>query len=353
MSNSPKPPQYHLPGTPQSNSTTLEDTSQTQSNSTIREDTNQKYTNHVPNNQPQRDDQDGIPLRPLRLHQTAPVQTQESPRVDPPDLNNDDIDMDEASPALSSTDTEVAQPASPSAVQDAETSGEALSATASHDGRIKPKPSGLKRWFEHRNWLPTIMLPTITCPSFITRSLHRIGQWWRGHRYLNLWWWEAVCCIIALGALIAIVATIRIYESKPLPHFRYGLSVNAIIAAYTVIFKAAAGLVLAEGISHLKWIAVAQPQALSTFVAHDNASRGPLGALKLLWKNQYKSGKMHFLPFISSLGALITVLILLLDPFSQQIIRTYECKRLVTGENSTIARTNVYTEVRNSAHGMW
>ena len=154
-----------------------------------------------------------------------------------------------------------------------------------------------------------------------------------------------ICCIITLGALVATVVTIRSYESKPLPHWRYGLSINAIIAIYTVILKAAAGLVLAEGISHLKWIAVTRPQPLSTFVAHDKASRGPSGALALLWKNTYKPGKLHILPFISSLGALITILILLLDPFSQQIIRTYECDRRVIGETVTIPRTNVYREV--------
>ena len=212
----------------------------------------------------------------------------------------------------------------------------------SNNNRTKAKPSGSRNSSKHRQWLATI-----------TNSLcEGIKRWCQGHQYVKLWWWEALCCITALGALLAIVATIRTHESKELPQWRYGLTVNAIIAIYTVILKAAAGLVLAEGISHLKWIAVARKQSLATFVAHDAASRGPWGSLSLLWKNQYSLRTLHASPYISSLGALITVSMLLLDPFSQQIIRTYQCERQVIGINSSIARTNIYREVRRSIYAV-
>jgi hypothetical protein len=201
----------------------------------------------------------------------------------------------------------------------------ASSASESHDGRSKAEDSH---------------------PLRSDKRSAGLARWWLGHRYLSLWWWEALCCIIALGALLAIVATIRVHESKPLPQWRYGLTVNAIISACAVVLKAAAGLVLAEGISHLKWIAVARPQSLSSFVAHDDASRGPMGALKLLWKNQYRSGGLHVSSIISSLGALVTIFVLLMDPFLQQVIRTYQCEQQIIGEAPTIARTNVYREVR-------
>jgi len=230
----------------------------------------------------------------------------------------------------------------PDRTKNVEISSQNSSTIALHDGHVKPKPSGHERLFQDQRWPPVL---------FLLKKIDLINQWWLGHRYLSLWWCEAICCLIALGALIATVATIRTYESKPLPQWRYGLTINAIVAIYTVILKAAIGLVLAEGISHLKWIAVTRPQPLSTFVTYDTASRGPLGALALLWENMHNLdmhnlGKLHALPFISSFGALLTVLIFLLDPFSQQIIRTYECKIRLTGENGTIARTNRYQEVR-------
>ena len=79
---------------------------------------------------------------------------------------------------------------------------------------------------------------------------------------MHIWWWETCCCIIALAALFAIVATIRSHESKELPQWKFGLSENTIIAIWTSVLKAAAGLVVAEGISHLKWIVVLRPQNL-------------------------------------------------------------------------------------------
>lgn len=160
--------------------------------------------------------------------------------------------------------------------------------------------------------------------------------------WMHIWWWETCCCIIALGALLAIVATIRSYESRELPRWKLGLSINTVIAIWTAVLKAAAGLVVAEGISHLKWIVVLRPQNLSTFVAHDDASRGPLGALKLIFRNRYWEKGFHATAFISSLGAVITVFILLLDPFSQQIVRTHKCKIEVATENGTIPRTNAH-----------
>jgi hypothetical protein len=238
------------------------------------------------------------------------------------DHNNDYSNVDEATQSLSATERR--DVAASSRATDLDTG---TPASYSKDGHIKTE---------------------ISSPYFIGNRPDSISRW-RSHKYLNLWWWEAICCIVALGALLAIVAIIRVHESKPLPQWRYGLTVNAIISAFMVVLKAAAGLVLAQGISHLKWVAAARPQSLSSFIAHDEASRGPLGALKLLWKNQYRSGGLHISAYISSLGALITIFVLLMDPFLQQVVRTYQCEKLATGENGTIARTNMYKEVSSPA----
>jgi hypothetical protein len=167
-------------------------------------------------------------------------------------------------------------------------------------------------------------------------------QWWSRTTTSKIWWWEISCCIIALGALLGIVGTIRSYERKEAPQWKFGLNVNAIIAIFSAALKAAAGLVVAEGISHLKWIAVSRPQLLSTFITYDEASRGPLGALQLIWENQYWSKGLQSGAFVSSLGALVTILMLILDPFSQQIIQTYHCEKDAVSGSGSIPRTNVF-----------
>lgn len=165
----------------------------------------------------------------------------------------------------------------------------------------------------------------------------KLSEWWQQKGLFQLWLWEMVCCVLATSSLIAIIATLRTHDSNTLPQWPYGLSINTIIATYTFVLKASAGLVLTEGLSHLKWTKLSQPQSLHSFVAHDDASRGPLGSMKLLYQNR----GWH----ISSLGALITILIVLLDPFTQQIVRYYDCQKISSRENATISRTNVYVPI--------
>ncbi|KAF2852083.1 hypothetical protein T440DRAFT_553998 [Plenodomus tracheiphilus IPT5] len=287
-------------------------------------------SNNSPSPLLQAEQHDNVPSTSDSSAQNA---THDVHRIESPDIDNGDVYGTETTPAISTTSHSARTTEVPSQSSDV---------TIAQGDINEPRPGKLSKF---RRRLTTVPWPKEKWSSSTPKGVGSLKRWWQRHRYFNIWWWEMTCCIIAFAALVAIVVTIRAHEHKPLPQWRYGLTVNAMIAAYTVILKAAAGLVLAEGISHLKWIAIARPQSLSTFVAHDNASRGPLGALKLLWKNEYSSGGPHMSPFISSLGALITVLVLLVDPFSQQIIKTYQCERRTTTENGTIARTNVYREI--------
>ncbi|KAF2012063.1 hypothetical protein BU24DRAFT_425893 [Aaosphaeria arxii CBS 175.79] len=161
------------------------------------------------------------------------------------------------------------------------------------------------------------------------------GTWHRSS-LLHVWWLEILACILTVATVVAIIVTVRAYEHKPLPQWRYGISLNALIAVYTVIMKGCAGLILAEGISHLKWTSLSRPRPLSGFALHDQASRGPWGAVALLLK--HRGG------LFSSLGAFVTILVILLDPFSQQIIRLEDCVRVSGDVQASIPRAQHYDE---------
>ena len=71
---------------------------------------------------------------------------------------------------------------------------------------------------------------------------------------------------------------------------------------------------VAQGISQLKWTYFQQrPHRLAELQVFDDASRGPLGSLQLLWKIRWKA-------VVASLGALVCVLALATEPFTQQIL---------------------------------
>ena len=66
----------------------------------------------------------------------------------------------------------------------------------------------------------------------------------------------------------------------------------------------------------------------------DSATRGPLGSLLLL-------RKLGFQNPLASCGAVITILMLGVDPFTQQIIRYYNCSQPIHTYQATRPRTNV------------
>jgi hypothetical protein len=163
---------------------------------------------------------------------------------------------------------------------------------------------------------------------------------------LRIWWLEIVCSILFLASLFAIVATLYSYEGKQPPNWRYRLSLNTLIAIYAVILKAAMLLVTAQGLSQLKWRWFEKDHLLRDLTSYDNASRGPWGSLKLLWRLRARHT-------ISSIGASITIAALLVDPFAQQVVSTQDCEVIIQEQQSTIPRTNYYSEAgKGSALGM-
>lgn len=154
---------------------------------------------------------------------------------------------------------------------------------------------------------------------------------------LRIWWPEIIHCFLLLGAFLAVVATVRPYEGRPLPKWPYRLNINALISIYMVILKGSILLVTAEGLSQLKWKWFAQERPLRDLETYDRASRGPWGALILL-------RRLRFRELIASVGAFITVATLLVDPFAQQVVTTVDCLLPHSEGIAAIPRSNSFNE---------
>lgn len=152
------------------------------------------------------------------------------------------------------------------------------------------------------------------------------------HIFKN-WWIEIGACVVSLVALSAIVGTLQPHHGKPLPQWPYQLSVNTLISIYAVVLKVTILLVTAEGLGQLKWRRFQRDRPLNDLVKYDQATRGPLGAISLLWHLRLRHP-------LSSVGALITLVVLAVDPFTQQIINYYDCSVPMAGLQATIPRTN-------------
>jgi len=135
------------------------------------------------------------------------------------------------------------------------------------------------------------------------------------------WTYEVASMITASLAVAATIAVLAHYDNKPLSSWPSSITLNAVIAILATVSTAGMGVPLSSGLSQLKWVRFKQGRApLIDMEYFDNASRGPLGALSLLFRA--RGG------IAGSFGAAVVVITLLLSPFAQQIatypIRTVE-----------------------------
>lgn len=157
------------------------------------------------------------------------------------------------------------------------------------------------------------------------------------HGFFLSWWQELLACAGFVAALIALFATLWQYRDKPSPDWPDWLSLNSIIAIYLVLLKSCVLLVTAEGLGQLKWAWFASDaRPLYDIEKYDDATRGPWGAAALIWRLKTR----HLL---ASLGALVTLLTLLVDPATQQIVDFYECEVPVHGVQASVPRTAMWS----------
>lgn len=98
------------------------------------------------------------------------------------------------------------------------------------------------------------------------------------------WVLEILSCVLVVFSFIALIATLYYYQGKPPPQWPLGLSINTLVSVYGVVFQVPMLLLTAEGLGQLKWHWFMAPNSLHYLEVYDEASRGPWGSLKLLWK---------------------------------------------------------------------
>ncbi|KAJ9616769.1 hypothetical protein H2200_000488 [Cladophialophora chaetospira] len=150
------------------------------------------------------------------------------------------------------------------------------------------------------------------------------------------WLPEVTSLVLACLAFTAIVVTLAVHQGRPLPRWPHLVSIDSLIAIFSAIFKAALITPVAEGIGQLKWDWFQRDRNLIDLNRLDSASRGPWGSCCLLFTN-YK----HYLAF---LGALVTIVALAIDPFSQQVIKYTFCRQPVSNLGASVTVANNYTQ---------
>lgn len=131
-------------------------------------------------------------------------------------------------------------------------------------------------------------------------------------QYWNSWWPEILAIALSIACLIATAIVLAHYDGAPVPKKFLGITLNAAISILATAAKASLLFVVSNSIGQLKWVWLKSTRTLLDVETYDDASRGPLGALRML------SG--HTAYSMASIGALLTLLAMALDPFVQQVV---------------------------------
>ncbi|KAI1427205.1 hypothetical protein F5Y12DRAFT_792944 [Xylaria sp. FL1777] len=149
------------------------------------------------------------------------------------------------------------------------------------------------------------------------------------------WIPEIIAITVALGAVGSIMGVLAKFNGHALPEWPYYITLNALIAVLAAVTTAAMNISLQNSMSQLKWIRFKESRTrLSDMEAFDEASRGTWGALKLLFT--FRGG------FLGSFGAIVSIVVLLLGPFAQQIA-TYQTREVDSLESASVSRALNYT----------
>lgn len=129
-------------------------------------------------------------------------------------------------------------------------------------------------------------------------------------------------------------ATLYPYDGKPLPQWPYSISINALLSIYSMFLKACLGFLVTSCIGQLQWSWYTEARPLRDVVLFYEAAHGIFGSMKWLWVNRMRQP-------LTALGALITLVALATDPFTQQLARAVDCSELLSnGIPASVPRTN-------------
>ncbi|KAL7943568.1 hypothetical protein V8C42DRAFT_329435 [Trichoderma barbatum] len=148
---------------------------------------------------------------------------------------------------------------------------------------------------------------------------------------LDRWWPELLSCTFAIAIFLVLTLGLRPYQGKVLSSWPLRITINTFVAICTLLIKVSLAMIVSNGIGQLKWVWYSKARPLGDLQQYDSASRGVVGSLGLLW--MHRNGRR----MIPVLGAVLTIVLTLVDPFGQALVRFENCTIMDASIRSTIA----------------
>lgn len=158
--------------------------------------------------------------------------------------------------------------------------------------------------------------PSCAYPNSATEDPGRSTKRHSWIQVLKDWWIELLCLAFATASFCIVTIGLAFLDNKPLASWHFSVSLNAVVSALIVATKAALIYATACCLGQLKWHHFQHSlhaRSLYDLKTFDEASKGPLGAVKLVLKLRHVS-------FVAWFGGAIVVAAVFMEVFGQQVL---------------------------------
>ncbi|KAF1829796.1 hypothetical protein BDW02DRAFT_509094 [Decorospora gaudefroyi] len=145
--------------------------------------------------------------------------------------------------------------------------------------------------------------------DFTQRIEKKLTEYNTSDNVFKRWLFELVSLFVSAACMITIIWIYIRIKDQPLSQY------NPFLTWINVLGKVSSAALIvptSEALGQLKWNWFHNSRAMWDFEIFDKASRGPLGALMLLYRTKGRS--------LAALGAVLIVLMLAIDTFFQQVV---------------------------------
>lgn len=201
---------------------------------------------------------------------------------------------------------------------------------------------------DHRSTVSSPYHDVKTFPTTKTRT-ERPRSSRKTDFFQDRWVGEILSTVFSLSCLMAVIVLASKLNNTWLSKWTFLLQPSTLISILVTGAQSSIMLAIAEVISQSKWLyfwnARRRLNELSRF---DDASRGPLGSLKLFWP-----GRSGIRPFLAYGGAFVTIAALAMGPFAQQIVGLRVDKVPNELRNSSVTVSNLYQSGDSGVYLKW
>ncbi|CAZ81096.1 unnamed protein product [Tuber melanosporum] len=165
----------------------------------------------------------------------------------------------------------------------------------------------------------------------------------RKKRRIDYWAWEWLAILVSFLAIVASTIVLLLFDDRAIPAWSWssgGISVNAILSLLSTLSRASLLVPIDECMGQLMWLWFSKRERrLADVEVYNQASRGPLGALKLCWRQKGWG--------LGCLGALLMVCSMGLGVAQQQLLSYPNRSIIQPNSTSTVTRAERFDTYQN------